>query len=348
MIPEAIASVTSGQDLPEETMMSVMEEISEGRATPAQISALIVGLLMKGETVDEIAGAARVLRGKSLRIPVRPAGGPLVDVVGTGGDCTGTFNVSTTTAFVAAGCGVTVAKHGNRSVSSSCGSADVLEALGVNLELDPAGAAECLERVGIAFLFAPLLHPAMRHAGPPRREIKIKSIFNLVGPLTNPAGAPIEVLGVYRRDLTETMGRVLQKLGCESAYVVHGEDGCDEISISGPTIMTRLHKGQLTTGLLKPEDLGLARSPLDSVRGGDAQVNAAISRDVLEGRPGPCRDMVLMNAAAVLVAAGQVENLRDGVAVAAESIDSGRAAQKLEDMAAVSRELGARRAAVGA
>jgi len=347
MIHQAIAKVVLGQDLAEAEMMEVMTEISEGRATPAQIGALLVGLRMKGECVDEIAGAARVLRTKSRSIPLRSSDQVLVDTCGTGGDGLGTFNVSTTAALVVAGCGLKVAKHGNRSVSSRCGSADVLEALGVNLDLTPVEAAECLDRIGLGFLFAPLLHPAMAHAASPRRELGVKSIFNLVGPLTNPAGASVQVVGVYHPRLTETIAQVLGRLGCRSAFVVHGQDGCDEISITGPTRMTRLVAGRTVTETLVPEQVGLKRARPEEVKGGDPERNAAITLGVLEGRPGSCRDMALLNAAAALVAAEQAGDLREGLALAAEAVDSGRAMNKLRDLVSITQELGSRPKAVG-
>lgn len=332
MIHELIAKAAGRVDLAEDEMASAMEEISEGRATSAQIGALLVALLMKGETEAEIAGAVRVLREKALTVPVRPNGRPLVDVVGTGGDGRGTFNVSTTTAFVVSACGVRVAKHGNRSVSSSCGAADVLEALGVNLDLPPALAAECVESVGLGFLFAPLLHPAMRHAVPPRKEIRLKSIFNLIGPLTNPAGASHLLLGVYREDLVGVMAGVLKRLGCPGAMVVRGDDGCDEITITGPTKVARLRRGRVTVERIEPRDFGFLEAPLEAVQGGSADVNAAITRRVLEGRPGPCRDMVLLNAAAALTAAEAADNMTHGVRMAAQAVDSGRALARLDQL----------------
>ena len=347
MIHEAIAKVVLRKDLSEPEMMEAMTEIGEGRATPAQIGALLVGLRMKGECVDEVVGAARVLRSMSVAIPFDAADDVLVDTCGTGGDGAGTFNISTTTAFVVAGCGVRVAKHGNRSVSSRCGSADVLEALGLNLNLTPDDVAVCLQTSGIGFLFAPSFHPAMRHAVLPRRELGIKSIFNAIGPLTNPAGANVQMLGVYSPDLTEIVAQVLKRLGCRSAFVVHGEEGLDEISISGPTRMTRLVDGRITTSRLIPEDLGLKRVPLDQLKGGDAAHNAAITKDVLEGRPGPARDAVLLNAAAALTAAGLAKDLLGGLALAAESIDRGLALAKLDSLIATARELGRREKAMG-
>ncbi|MFH1138422.1 MAG: anthranilate phosphoribosyltransferase [Pseudomonadota bacterium] len=347
MIHEAIAKAASGKNLTESEMMEAMDLISRGEATPAQIGALLVALRMKGECVDEIVGAVRVLRAKSSPIPFAASGRVVVDTCGTGGDGTGTFNVSTTAAFIAAGCGLIVAKHGNRSVSSSCGSADVLESLGVDLTLTPAQTAECLERLGLGFLFAPLLHPAMGHAVRPRREIKLKSIFNLVGPLTNPAQASVQIVGVFRKDLTDTLAQVLARLGCPSALVVHGDDGCDEITLTGPTTISQLKNRFIRTFTVSPEDLGLKRASLDEIKGGDAARNAAIVLDILEGGPGPRRDMALLNAAGVLIAAGAAKDFASGLELAARAVDSGRALEKLNSLVALTRELADRKKAVG-
>jgi anthranilate phosphoribosyltransferase len=309
----------------------------------------MIGLRMKGECPDEIAAAARVMRAKSVKIPVGKSCGYLsdglaarcdeaiADTCGTGGDGAGTFNVSTTTAFVVAGAGIKVAKHGNRSVSSRCGSADVIEALGVRLDLAPQQVAACIDTVGIGFLYAPLLHGAMRHVVGPRREIGLHTIFNLLGPLTNPAGATVQVLGVFREDLTRTMAEVLNKLGCSSAFVVYGAGSYDEISITGPTTVTRLMDGNMTTCTMVPEDVGLKRARADEIRGDDAAHNAAITLAVLKGQKGAQRDMVLLNGSAVLVAAGRADSFIDGIAMCEESIDSGRAFQKLEHLVAMSR-----------
>ncbi len=347
MIRQGIVRVVAGHDLTEPEMTAIMEQIGEGRATPAQIGAFLVGLRIKGETPEEIFAAARVMRAKSTPVPHHHDPLTLVDTCGTGGDAQGTFNVSTTAAFVVAGCGVRVAKHGNRSVSSRCGSADVMEALGVNLDLTPDEVAVTLDQVGIGFLFAPGLHPAMGHAIGPRREVGLKGLFNLVGPLTNPAGAGVQVVGVFRPDLTETLARALRRLGCRGAAVVFGEDGCDEISITGPSRVTRLHDGRITTFTLSPEDVGLARARPEDVRGGEAADNAAITRKVLQGEPGACRDMVLLNAAAALVAVGRAEDFRQGVTLAAEAIDSGQVFGKLQGLITLSRDLGARPRAMG-
>jgi anthranilate phosphoribosyltransferase len=344
MIQQAIAKVVDRKDLSEPEMMDVMDEITDGRATQAQIGAFLIGLRMKGFVTDEIVGAARVMRAKSIQIPVGNSKVALdrdeinvetetvVDTCGTGGDGTKTFNVSTTTAFVAAGAGLRVAKHGNRSVSSLCGSADVVEALGVRLDLTPEQVGECIDTVGIGFLYAPMLHSAMRHVVVPRREIGLRTIFNVLGPLTNPAGAGVQVLGVYREDLTEVLADVLNRLGSQGAFVVHGEGSYDEISITGRTKITRLHNGQITTSTLVPEDLGLRRAHPEDIQGGNAAQNAEIILNVLGGVRGACRDMVLMNAAAVLLAADRARTLQEGVELAADAIDSGSAMRKLRGL----------------
>ena len=348
MIHEAISKVVLRQDLSESEMIGVMTEISEGRATQAQIGALLVALRMKGECVDEIAGAARVLREKSLPVPITARPEILADIVGTGGDGLNTFNVSTTSAFVASACGLAVAKHGNRAASSQCGSADVLEALGVNINLAPEDLGLCLEWVGLAFLFAPSLHPAMRHAMNPRREIKLKSIFNLIGPLTNPARANVQVVGVYQPELTEPLAEVLGRLGSRGAFVVCGRDGCDEITVTGPTRVTRLTGGRIETSTIAPEDFGFRRAGAKDIRGGDAVHNAAVTVDILRGRPSPRRDMVLMNTAALLTAAGLADDMHAGVRQAAEAIDSGRALDKLHALVEATSRLGQARSASGA
>lgn len=360
MIQDAIAKVVERIDLSEAEMMEVMDEITEGKATPAQIGALLIGLRMKGECVDEIAAAARVMRAKSVRIPIGNSNvcldrdeinvdrETIVDTCGTGGDGTRTFNVSTTTAFVVAGAGLRVAKHGNRSVSSQCGSADVVETLGVRLDLTPDQVGECIDRVGIGFLYAPLLHSAMRHVVGPRREIGLRTMFNVLGPLTNPAGATVQVLGVYRRELTPLIAGVLARLGCKSAFVVYGSGSYDEISITGPSTVSRVFNGEVETFTICPEELGLASARPEEIVGGDATQNAAITLSVLSGERGARRDMVLMNAAAGLLAADQVSTLADGVQLAAESIDSGRAMGKLEALVTLSAEMAAQTAAASA
>jgi anthranilate phosphoribosyltransferase len=354
MIQEAIAKVAEGIDLTEEDMALTMEEITDGRATQSQIGAMLIGLRMKGESVGEITGAARVMRARSAKVPLAQSKSQavsvdrdeinvdaetVVDTCGTGGDGTRTFNVSTTTAFVVAGAGLKVAKHGNRSVSSRCGSADVLEALGLPLDLTPEQVGRCIDEVGIGFLYAPLLHGAMRYVAAARREIGLRTIFNLLGPLTNPASANVQVLGVYRKDLTETIARVLRRLGCKSACVVHGEGTYDEISVTGPTKVTRLHHGEITTHEVRPETFGLRKADPEEIRGGDARQNADITLKVLRGESGAPRDMVLLNAAAAFVAAGASPTWAEGVELARESIDGGHALGKLNDLLKVAHRL---------
>lgn len=344
MIKKAIAKVVERENLTEAEMIEVMDQIMSGESTPAQTAALITALRMKGETVEEITGAARVMRDRAVHIRVGKNVLDLdrdeinldletiLDTCGTGGSGTNTFNVSTTVAFVVSACGVKVAKHGNRSVSSSCGSADVLEALGVNLDVTPETVERCIAEIGIGFLFAPALHGAMKHAIGPRREIGIRTIFNILGPLTNPAGAQCQVLGVYREELTEKLARVLQKLGCRRGFVVHGLDGMDEITLTKETRIAEVTPEGVSSRLFSPEELGLGRCTLEELRGGDAQANAAIVRGVLMGVAGPKRDIVLLNAAFSLVAAGKVTELAEGLALAAETIDSGRAMAQLEKL----------------
>jgi anthranilate phosphoribosyltransferase len=342
MLKTAIQQLVDGKDLGEEEMEAAMDVIMSGKATPAQIGAFITALRLKGETIEEITGAARVMRRKATRIAVDDSMvsmdrddinldlETIVDTCGTGGDSTNTFNVSTTTAFVVAGCGLRVAKHGNRSVSSLCGSADVIENLGVNLDVSPAVVEECLSKVGIGFLFAPALHGAMKYAIGPRKEIGIRSIFNILGPLTNPAGANVQVLGVYDKKLTSVLAEVLNRLGSRSAFVVHGEDSLDEISITGRTFVSELRNCQVSTYTIEPEDFGLSRATLDEIKGGNADENAQIVLGVLQGESGARRDIVLLNAAAALVAAGRADDFTEGIMHAAEAIDSGASMKKLE------------------
>ncbi|MBE3577467.1 MAG: anthranilate phosphoribosyltransferase [Limnochordales bacterium] len=328
---EAIASISRGESLSEEAAAQAMEEVMTGAATPAQIAAFITALRLKGETVDELAGAARSMRAAAHHIHPRVA--PLVDTCGTGGDGARTFNISTAAALVVAGTGVAVAKHGNRAVSSAAGSADVLEALGVVVELPPSDVERCIEEVGIGFLFAPVFHPAMRFAAGPRREIGIRTIFNLLGPLTNPAQAQAQVVGVFAPCWVEPLAHVLSRLGVREALVVHGEaDGIDELSLSGPSLVARLHHGRVEVGRITPEEVGLARRPLADIVGGDARENARIIRRVLGGEPGPARDVVLLNAGAALLVAGKAADLAEGIRLAAESIDSGAALARLEHL----------------
>jgi len=331
-IQEAIAKVMERQDLSEVEAEAAMTQIMEGQATPAQIGAFLTALRMKGEAIDEIAGCARAMRRSAL--PVQPRRTEtLVDTCGTGGDGSGTFNISTTAAFVVAGAGQPVAKHGNRSISSKCGSADVLEALGVNLDLTPDQVAACVDEVGIGFLFAPKLHPAMKHAIGPRRELGVRTIFNLLGPLTNPAGAATQVLGVYDAALTEPLAHVLGALGSQAAFVVHGAGGLDELTTSGPNRVSLLRDGRVETHSFDPMELGFSRAHLADLRGGDAQENAAISRGILTGtQNGARRDVVLLNAAAALVASGQTRTLPEGIRLAQHSLDSGAASRVLDHL----------------
>jgi len=338
-ITEAIKKVVDRADLTGEEAESVLDQIMTGQCTDAQIASLLTALRMKGETVAELTGFARVMRRRAAQVhsraTVRAEIGDtereaLIDTCGTGGDVSGSFNVSTATAFVVAGAGVRVAKHGNRSVSSQCGSADVVEALGVKIELTPELIGRCIDEVGIGFLHAPLLHDAMKYVAPARRQMGIRTIFNMLGPLTNPAGAKIQLLGVYAAHLTELLARVLAELGSSRALVVHGCDGLDEITITGESKITELRDGKLSTYTVTPEDLGLERATLEEIQGGDAHQNSEIILEVLRGRLGPRRDIVLLNAAAALVASSRAGNLLEGIGAAAESIDSGKALGKLE------------------
>jgi anthranilate phosphoribosyltransferase len=329
MIREAIdAIVNQGRSLSEEEAAGVMEEIMSGEATPAQLAAFLVALRLKGETVEEITGMARVMRAKALRVPFE--GASLLDTCGTGGDGMGTFNVSTAAAFVAAGAGAIVAKHGNRAMTSQCGSADVLEALGARIDLPPEGVAHCLREVGVGFMFAPAFHPAMRFAAGPRREIGVRSVFNILGPLTNPAGAKAQVLGVADAAIGEKMTQVLGRLGCRHALVVHGEDGLDEMTLGGPSLVYELKEGDIRSYRVTPEEVGLHPASGQAVKGGSPQENAAAIRAVFGGEPGPLRDIVLLNSAAALVAADKVASLAEGVPLAAQAIDSGAAGEKVD------------------
>jgi anthranilate phosphoribosyltransferase len=333
---ESLKKLTSRVDLTEEETSGVMDALMSGELTEAQIGAFMAALATKGETFAELAGAARTMRRKAHRIQVSAP--TVVDTCGTGGDGAHTFNISTTAAFVVAGCGVTVAKHGNRSVSSQCGSADVLEALGVRLDVDPEIVEEGIGRIGIGFLFAPLYHGAMKHAAKPRKEVGIRSIFNMLGPLTNPAGANCQVLGVYAPQLTEMFAQALKLLGARRAFVVHGHDGLDEITVCAPTRVSELNDGLIRTYELDPEMiLGRTADP-DDLRGGSAEDNARMLRAVLEGEKGPRRDVVVLNAAAALVAAGAAEDFRQGVRKAEEAIDGGAAKAKLEALIRFSQE----------
>jgi anthranilate phosphoribosyltransferase len=328
MIKEAIAKVVDSKDLNEAEMMEVMDEVMEGKATPAQIAAFMTGLRVKGETVDEVTGAARIMRQKATRIDARSS--IIVDTCGTGGDGMMTFNISTTTAFVVAAAGLTVAKHGNRAVSSGCGSADVLEALGVNINISPEIVEECIHQIGIGFLFAPKLHGAMKYAIGPRREIGIRTIFNMLGPLTNPAGATAQLIGVYNPRLTEMFAGVLRNLGTKRAYVVHGSDGLDEATVTGETRVTELKNGLITTYNIDPINLFGETFPGEALLGGDASFNAQITKDVLTGKNGACRNIVLLNAALAIMAGDKARTITEGIQMAQECIDSGTAMKKLQ------------------
>jgi anthranilate phosphoribosyltransferase len=330
MIKEAISKVAAGTDLTEAEAEAAMREIMQGEATDAQIAAYITALRMKGETVSEITGSARVMREKA--VPIRLDAPYQVDTCGTGGDMSHTFNISTTVAFVVAGAGVTVAKHGNRSVSSKSGSADVLQALGVNIEMPSQRLEECLRDVGIAFLFAPMMHQAMKYAIGPRREIGIRTIFNLLGPLTNPAAVKAQIMGVYAADLTGILASTLGNLGVRRAFVVHGMDGLDEITITDRTKISELRDGAVNDYYLHPSDLDLPTGKREDLKGGDAKENAAVTLAVLKGQVGPQRDIVLLNAAAGLTAAGKAKDLREGIGISGDAIDSGAAMKKLDEL----------------
>ncbi len=342
MIRDAIRKVVEGVDLTEPEAIAAMTEIMDGEATPAQVACFITAMRMKGETVTEITGFVKVMRNKSVR--VRPKCTDLLDTCGTGGDKLNTFNISTTATFVIVGAGVTVAKHGNRAASGTCGSADVLEALGVNLNLNAEQVAVCIDEAGMGFMFAPAMHPAMKHAVGPRKEIGIRTVFNLLGPLTNPAGAKWQVIGVFSPDFTETMASVLAALGSERAMVFHGMAGIDEISTLGETKISELVNGQVRTFTLRPEDVGLQPATPEQLQDGSGGVvdNVRVLLEILDGATGPRRDIVLLNSAAALVVAGKVNSLSEGISMAAESIDSGAAMHALERFRSVTQELGGR------
>jgi anthranilate phosphoribosyltransferase len=333
-LPTALANVVEFRDLNAADMEAVMRLIMTGQATPAQIGGFLVGLRMKGETVDEIVAAARVMRELATRVEV--SGPHLVDTCGTGGDGASTFNISTACALVAAAAGARVAKHGNRSVSSSSGSADVLEAAGVRLDLDAQQVAACIDQVGVGFLFAPQHHSAMKHAIGPRREMRIRTLFNLLGPLTNPAGAPNQVLGVFSSIWVEPLARVLQRLGSEHVLVVHAEDGLDEISIAGPTRVAELKDGGITVYTISPEDFGLQRADMGTITVENAGQSLAVINSVFENQAGPALDIVKLNAGAAIYAAGLTPSLAAGVELAAEVIRDGRARQTFESLVRVS------------
>lgn len=333
---DAIAKLVKGQHLTEGEAAAAFGTIMRGDATPSQIAGFLVGLRIKGETVEEIAGMARTAREFAARPPVDPAG--LLDVVGTGGDALGTFNISTLSAIVCAASGARVAKHGNRAASSPCGSADVLEALGVAIDLPPEAAARCLEETGITFLFAPIYHPSFRFAGVPRRELGVRTVFNILGPLCNPAGARRQALGVADASLARPMAEVLVRLGVEHVIVFHGEDGMDELTITGPSNVIEVRDGALEEYVVDPLELGFRKAPLEAMRGGGPVENAAIAREVLASAEGPRRDIVLLNSAAALKAAGLAKDFREGIGLAVHAIDSGAAMEKLDAWISASRE----------
>ena len=334
MLTALLDKLTRHEDLTTEEAAAAMDQVMTGRATPAQLAALLVGLSMKGERAEEIVGLARTMRAHAVTLP--GAARDVFDTCGTGGDRAGTVNISSAAALVVAACGVPVAKHGNRSVSSRCGSADVFEALGVDVAAAPDTVARSLDSAGIAFLFAPGFHPSMQHAGPTRRELGLRTAFNLLGPLTNPAGPSRQLVGVPRPELTELLARSLLMLGAERVWVVHGADGLDEISTTGHTKVSEGMAGSVRTFYIHPTDYGIPKTSLDALAGGDASRNAGIVRDVLAGARGPARDVILLNAGAALLVAGRAGSVREGIAVAADALDSGRARDTLARMVAAS------------
>lgn len=334
-IQQAIAAVLERRDLSADEMSAVMRQIMTGEATPAQIGGFLVGLRMKGETVDEVAAAAGVMRELAAKVAIDLPN--VVDIVGTGGDASGTFNVSTACSLVAAAAGANVAKHGNRSVSSKSGAADLLEQAGVNLDLDPAQVGACIEQAGVGFMFAPKHHAAMKHAIGPRREMGVRTIFNVLGPLTNPAGAPNQLLGVYAAEWVQPLAEVLRVLGSNHVMVVHSEDGMDEISLNAPTQVAELKDGEVNSYSIAPEDFGLARAPLSAVQVDGPEESLATIKAILDGEPGAPRDMVLLNCGAALYVSGVAESIQDGIARATAAIDGGAARDKLAQLVEVSQ-----------
>ncbi len=328
MIQQAIAGAIEGTSLTEAEAMEVMEGIMSGGATPAQIGAFLVAFRLKGETIEEVTGFARVMRAKATRIDCRAY--PIVDTCGTGGDGKHTFNISTVAAFVAAAGGAFIAKHGGRAASSRAGSADVLTALGVNIETPPERVSACIDEIGIGFMFAPALHSAMRFASGPRREIGVRTVLNLLGPLTNPAGTTAQVMGVYDAGVVQTAAHVLNNLGAERAFVVHSTDGLDEITTTAPTHVAEVRDGRVSTYDIAPEDFGLPLASIEDLKGGEADENAEIVRSILAGEKGPRRDIVLLNSAAALIAGSRAGDFNEGIATAARAIDSGAAQEKLD------------------
>lgn len=354
LITEALRALVDRRDLTRLEASATMEALMSGASTNAQIGAFLTALRMKGETVEELIGFAQVMRQKAVKVRARDADlvgqtgtdrEMLIDTCGTGGDASGTFNVSTATAFVVAGAGLRVAKHGNRSVSSLCGSADVVETLGISIELTPARVARCIDEVGIGFLYAPLLHTAMKYVMAARREMGVRTVFNMLGPLTNPAGANAQVIGVYSPTLTEPLARVLAELGTIRAFVVHGADGLDEISNTGESHLSEVREGVVRSTRVRPQDFGMPQADIRDLQGGDRQENAGIIRRLLGGELGPRRDIVLMNAAAALVAGGKAQDFKEGVGLAIRSVDSGEGARKLEALVTLSQRLAAEPAA---
>ena len=338
-IREAIQKVVDGQTLTTDQAAAVMDQIMGGEATGAQIGSFVTALRIRGETVEEIAGLARSMREHALRVELAPDSGIVVDTCGTGGDVSGTFNISTTAAFVIAAAGVKVAKHGNRAMTSKCGSADLLEGLGVEIELTPEQVVSCIEDAGIGFMYAPAFHPAMRYVGPSRREIGIRTIFNVLGPLTNPAGARHQLIGVGHPDIAGKLAQVLGVLGSSHAVLVHAEEGLDELGLAGSSIVTEWDErlGETTVSIVAPEDVGLKRASIGDLAGGDVATNVAISLAILQGEQGPKRDATLLNAGAGLYAANAAESIADGVSIAATAIDSGKALSALERLVARTR-----------
>lgn len=326
----AIKAVTEKQDLSAEEMSSVMRAIMTGEATQAQIGGFLVGLRMKGETVDEVAAAASVMRELSTKVDVEKK--HLVDTCGTGGDSSGSFNISTASAFVVAAAGARVAKHGNRSITSNSGSADVLEAAGVNLELSPEQVADCVNEIGVGFMFAPMHHSAMKHAIGPRKEMAVRTIFNVLGPLTNPAGAPNQVLGVFSQEWVVPLAEVLKQLGSDHVLVVNAEDGLDEISIGSPTRVAELKNGEVKSYTIQPEDFAMQRADLSTIKAADAKESLNIIKEVFANQPGPAKDIVCLNAGAAIYVAGLVDSFADGVKRAGEVIAEGKAAEKLQQL----------------
>ena len=338
MIKESIRQLIKGNDLSSVEMTAAMEQIMTGQTTDAQISSFLTALSIKGETVEEITAAAKVMREKAVSIPVK-SNHDLIDIVGTGGDMLNTFNISTAAAFVVSGAGLKVAKHGNRSASSMCGSADVIEKLGININIIPANVAKCIEEIGIGFLFARNLHQAMKYAAGPRKEIGIKTVFNILGPLTNPADAEIQLLGVYSTDLTEKLANVLKNLGRKRALVVHGCDGLDEITLCNDTIVYDLKDNNITEYKISPEKLGFKLADINALKGGDPEINAKIINDLLKGKKSPHRDIVVLNAAAAVFASEKTDNLGEALKIASDSIDSGKAFAKVNELIELTRSM---------